>query len=323
MKIQIIKIIPCLLAGFILSACVGSVSVPADDMKKMDDPETQKMVEVETETMVEPKIPPPNPCIANPFGDGCNDYGQQSFCGIRANAGDSRCATILGRTNMATWLQSYIIPLPATAVGASNGTSFLRISADSMVDTTGVTINFTDGKPRTLTRDGDSNDGVLYYKATPNGSNTEHFFAGILPTTDLGLPVPQNEPDATWTGSYRRGNTAIVNDVSFDIDFENRTINASAPFAESNDFNPSNLNTLRTRSAVSGGYSKLITFNLNFTPSGVIEGTASMSFGEVVDSADATGLIGQDGLIGAFVDSTTGQDGLQNFYGGFWAEPPE
>ena len=231
MKNQTTKTITCLVAGLILSACVGSVSVPADDMKKTDESETQKMVEVETETemMDEPKIPPPNPCIANPFGDGCNDYTRQSFCGIRTNAGDDRCATILGRTNMATWLQSYIIPLPATATGASNGTSFLRISADSMVDTTGVTINFTDGKPRTLTRDGDSNDGVLYYKATLDGSNTEHFFAGILPTTDLGLPVPQNEPDATWTGSYQRAGNGIVNNVSFAIDFENRTIDARVP----------------------------------------------------------------------------------------------
>ncbi len=311
-----------LITAVMLTACVGSVSVPASETKKTDDPEAEKMVEPEAEMMDEPKIPPPNPCIANPFADGCNDYGQQSFCGIRGNAGDSRCATILGRTNMATWLQSYIIPLPATAAGASNGTSFLRISADSMVDTTGVTINFTDGKPRTLTRAGDSNDGVLYYKATLDGSNTEHFFAGILPTTDLGLPVPQNEPDATWTGSYQRAGTGIVNNVSFDIDFENRTIDASADFANSNDINPANLNSLIREANQRGDENvRLLIFDLDFTPNGVIGGTVSFYYSEsTVDSADATGLIGQDGLVGAFVDSTTGASGLQNFYGGFWAE---
>ena len=312
-----------LITAVMLTACVGSVSVPASETKKMDDSETEKMVEVETETMVEPKIPPPNPCIANPFGDGCNDYGQQSFCGIRANAGDTRCTTILGRTNMATWLQSFLIPLRTKAAEENNETSFLRVRADGTIDTTGIAISSTDAKE--LTRASDSNDGVQFFKGTPDGGRTEQFFAGILPTTDLGLPVPQNEPDATWTGSYQRAGTGIVNNVSFAIDFENRTIDASADFANSNDINPANLNTLIRNANQRGDENvRLLIFDLDFTPNGVIGGTVSFYYSEsTVDSADATGLIGQDGLVGAFVDSTTGASGLQNFYGGFWAEPPE
>ncbi len=328
MNNQSTKIITCLVAGFILSACVGSVSVPASETKKTDDPEAQKMAEVETETekMDEPKIPPPNPCIANPFGDGCNDYTRQSFCGIRANAGDNRCATILGRTNMATWLQSFIIPLRTTAAEGNNQTSFLRVGADNAIDTTGIAIRSTDAKE--LTRAGDSNDGVQFFKGTPDRGTAEHFFAGILPTTDLGLPVPQTEPEATWTGSYQRAGTGIVNDVSFAIDFENRTIYASTNLADSNDFDNLSglesarkaLSRLRGFRFVSAGELK---FNLNFTASGVIDGAVVATYGEsAVDSADATGLIGQDGLVGAFVDATTGARGLQNFYGGFWAEPP-
>ena len=322
-----------LIIAVMLTACVGSVSVPADETKKMDEPETEKMVEVETETemMDEPKIPPPNPCIANPFGDGCNDYGQQSFCGIRGNAGDSRCATILGRTNMATWLQSFVVPLRSTAAEANNVTSFLRVGADNTINTTGIAINSADAK--TLTRAGDLNDGVLFFKGKPNGSNTEHFFAGILPTTDLGPPVPATEPEATWTGSYRRGNTAIVNDVSFVIDFENRTIDARAPFAESNDIDRLDLlleevRTRQIRASVGGPQSmtdtsRLLIFDLNFTPSGVIDGIVLFYYTRTVDRANATGLIGQDGLVGVFVDSSVGFfPQLQNFYGGFWAEPP-
>ena len=315
-----------LITAVMLTACVGSVSLPADETKKTDDPETEKMVEVETETetMVEPKIPPPNPCIANPFGDGCNDYTRQSFCGIRANAGDTRCTTILGQTNMATWLQSFIIPLRTKAAEENNETSFLRVSADGTIDTTGIAVSSTDAKE--LTRAGDSNDGVQFFKGTPDGGTAEQFFAGILPTTDLGLPVPQTESDATWTGSYQRAGTGIVNDVSFDIDFENRTINASANLAESNDFdNLSRLESTRLESSrrrqryLPTGQ---LEFNLNFTASGVIDGAVVATYGgSGVDSASATGLIGQDGLVGAFVDATTGQTGLQNFYGGFWAEP--
>ncbi len=317
-----------LITAVMLTACVGSVSVPADETKKTDDPETEKMVEVETETemMDEPKIPLPNPCIANPFGDGCNDYGQQSFCGIRTNAGDTRCTTILGRTNMATWLQSFIIPLRAKVAEENNQTSFLRVRADGTIDTTGIAISSTDAKE--LTRAGDKNDGVQFFKGTPDRGTAEQFFAGILPTTDLGLPVPQTEPNATWTGSYQRAGTGIVNDVSFDIDFENRKIDASANLADSNDFdNLSGLESTRRTLSQRRGFAFVasgeLKFNLNFTASGVIDGTVVTTYGEsAVDSADATGLIGQDGLVGAFVDATTGARGLQNFYGGFWAEPP-
>ncbi len=310
-----------LIIAVMLTACVGSVSVPADETKKTDDPETEKMVEVETETemMDKPKIPPPNPCIANPFGDGCNDYGQQSFCGIRTNAGDTRCTTILGRTNMATWLQSFIIPLRTKVAEENNQTSFLRVRADGTIDTTGIAISSTDAKE--LTRAGDKNDGVQFFKGTPDGGRTEQFFAGILPTTDLGLPVPQNEPEATWTGSYQRAGTGIVNNVSFAINFENRTIDASANFASSDDID--NLSSLRASASSLGNVNaRFLIFDLDFTPNGVIGGTVSFHYTRTVDSADATGLIGQDGLVGAFVDATTGQQGLQNFYGGFWAEPP-
>ncbi len=312
-----------LITVVMLTACIGSVNIPADDMKKTDEPEAQKMDE--------PKIPPPNPCIANPFADGCNDYEQQSFCGIRANAGDSRCTTILGRTNTATWLQGFSIPL-LTPARTSNETSFLRISADGTIDTTGIAINSADAK--TLTRAGDSNDGVLYYKGTPDGGTIEQFFAGILPTTDLGLPVPATEPEATWTGSYRRGNTAIVNDVSFDINFEDRTIDARAPFAESNDIDRldsflEEVKIRQIRASIGGPQpmtdtSRLLIFDLNFTPNGVIDGIVSFYYTRTVDRANATGLIGQDGLVGVFVDADVGYfPQLQNFYGGFWAEPPE
>ncbi len=278
MKNQITKIIPCLVAGFILSACVGAVNI------------------------------------------GGGSPTSAPFCSIRSNADNPRCTTILSQASAITWLQSFASPLPNTASQANNSTSFLRVNEDGTINESGVNVTFADGRARILTRDGDIQDGVIFYKGTPNGGATEHFFAGILPTTNLGLPVPQTEPEATWTGSYQRAGTGIVNDVSFDIDFDDRTINASADFAESNDIDE--LGRLRAR-ASREGTSRLLIFNLDFNARGVIDGTVRMTFGPVVDTASATGLIGQDGLVGAFVDSSTGQIGLQNFYGGFWAEPPE
>ena len=101
MKTQIIKIIPCLLAGFILSACVGAVNLPAgaiaEDKTETSESETQtpkklviKEPEPQNKKVVEPVEPKPitevepkpiiavepkpisaNPCITNPFGDTC------------------------------------------------------------------------------------------------------------------------------------------------------------------------------------------------------------------------------------------------------------
>ncbi len=74
MKTQIIKIIPCLLAGFILSACVGAVTVP------------------------EGKGEPANPCIANPFGDSCDsaDFNdaRKAVC---VGSNSERCIPIITR----------------------------------------------------------------------------------------------------------------------------------------------------------------------------------------------------------------------------------
>ncbi len=59
MKTQIIKIIPCLLAGFILSACVGAVNLPSSETEKTDKTEAQKMVEPEPIKCAKPTQPPP------------------------------------------------------------------------------------------------------------------------------------------------------------------------------------------------------------------------------------------------------------------------
>ena len=74
MKTQIIKIISCLVAGFILSACVGAVNVP------------------------DGAVEPVHPCIANPFEDTCggaefNDARKVACVGSNSN----QCAPIIMR----------------------------------------------------------------------------------------------------------------------------------------------------------------------------------------------------------------------------------
>ncbi len=124
MKTQIIKIIPCLLAGFILSACVGAVNLPAGTIaesktetsesetqtpKKLviKEPEPIAVVDKEPEQQIVIDRQPENPCIANPFKPTCG----AGFASARAVI-INRC--IVGNTAQAD-------PTCGQAVAGTNG----------------------------------------------------------------------------------------------------------------------------------------------------------------------------------------------------------
>ena len=115
MKIQIIKIIPCLLAGFILSACVGAVNLAegaVDNIKINTKTEEEPIVvdpqvalinrcttkDLATDASCAP-IVADHPCIEDPFGGACDitftDYyktaqaNRISFC--RENPTNNLC----------------------------------------------------------------------------------------------------------------------------------------------------------------------------------------------------------------------------------------
>ncbi len=95
MKIQIIKIIPCLLAGFILSACVGAVNIPSSvaEKKTESDPVIKK-----TAVVIIDDKEPAHPCIANPFRDTCDsadfNNARKAVC---VGSNSERCAPIIKR----------------------------------------------------------------------------------------------------------------------------------------------------------------------------------------------------------------------------------
>ena len=83
MKIQIIKIIPCFVAGFILSACVGAVNVPSSVAEKKTesepivlDPETilinRCIIDDNLKDSSCTPIVADKPCITDPFGVACD-----------------------------------------------------------------------------------------------------------------------------------------------------------------------------------------------------------------------------------------------------------
>ena len=88
MKTQIIKIIPCLLAGFILSACVGAVNIPsevAEKVIKTTDPDP--VVEKTAVVIIDDKDP--EPIVVDP------EVALINRCIIGDNLKDSSCAPIV------------------------------------------------------------------------------------------------------------------------------------------------------------------------------------------------------------------------------------
>ncbi|MCA8835238.1 MAG: hypothetical protein K8953_09150, partial [Proteobacteria bacterium] len=202
---------------------------------------------------------------------------------------------------------------------ASGASTFLTI-AGTEITTTGVTTGIVGGQRNAPilrgstradiceARGGDEatcaptkntntmDDGFRYFSGQFNGAGNTGYFAGILPTTNLGAPLTSAPAETEWDGTYSLGGTEDT-PIEFNIDFANRRITAEHNLVD--------------------GSSR---FNLGFSDSGVISGVVLQhEFGlntNVLGFANATGLIGTEGLVGVFVNSTEDPAGL-GFHGGF------
>ncbi len=188
---------------------------------------------------------------------------------------------------------------------ASSASAFLTITG-TQIDATGVT-RLSSGQRvapalRGSTRAGDNMDGFRYFQGQFNGTGDTRYFAGILPTTNLGAPLTSAPAETEWDGFYSYGGVTPAR-IEFDIDFANRRITA---LDEPTGF-------------------RAISFDLRFSDSGVISGIVLQHSGFTGDTdigglAIATGLIGTEGLVGAFVQN----DLLPtDFSGGFVADNPD
>ncbi len=188
---------------------------------------------------------------------------------------------------------------------ASSASAFLTITG-TQIDTTDVTRIVSgqrvDPTIRGATRAGDNMDGYRYFQGQFNGTGDTVFFAGILPTTNLGAPLTSAPAETEWDGTYSLGGSEN-NDIMFNIDFANRRITAGhAPF------------------------NSHLRFNLGFSDSGVISGLVlehdSGPTTDIFGFAHATGLIGTEGLVGVFIDSAEAPT-AGRIHGGFVANNPD
>ncbi len=191
--------------------------------------------------------------------------------------------------------------IPFTMAGLRNTATpnrgFLRIVDGAALNTDGITdpVPFTGRRDSTADSPG-FGDGYTFVR---NGG-----YAAILPTTDLGLPNPVGNgqaTDARWTGTYSLGDDLATNEaITFDINFHVSTLTGTAPLTSSSSNN--------------------ITIYTTFGPTGVMHGTFSTDTTTAIEAGDTRviGLIGTEGLVGIMHGQDTAGAVVS---GGFVASP--
>ncbi len=157
-----------------------------------------------------------------------------------------------------------------------------------------------------LDADGDDTDGVSFFRGTRGGE--KYFYAGITSTTNLGAPIIDGTKDGNWKGRLKivfhdTGVKAV--DFNLNVSFGSTISNAAG-------------NIRATIAASDLPINNPFVLTGTFDTRGVIKGTAS-NLVSGTDNGLMTGLIGQDGAVGAFISNNPGDDG---YAGGFVAVPP-
>ncbi len=176
-----------------------------------------------------------------------------------------------------------------------------------------------------VTRNGQTSDGVAFFKGGVEVSNTREIelggyaYAGILSDTDLGAPLTSSSGTASWKGrlvaEFNNKNTIefIRRNITLEVSFDNAgsgnagkitsIINATADTEFEID------GVFNSQGVMSGAVSTIHTLPF---PDG------SLSDNRYINRGLLTGLIGQEGAVGAFVSPPHIRSG---FVGGFVAAP--
>ncbi|MCA8833989.1 MAG: hypothetical protein K8953_02790, partial [Proteobacteria bacterium] len=251
--------------------------------------------------------------VAPPFVD-------IAHCAIRANAGESGCATTLSRPNAATWAQSFATELSDTP--ATNST-FVRGTADGVNLGTNLsqnlrTLNFND-----VFDDGNMTDGLAFFITTNQ--------AGIFSGTDLGAALPLTQrTSATWRG-FIQANNGITTATEFELtvgftgtggtlvaliptSFATLAYDINGTFDEKGVIG-GNVVRGRYASDVSGCTPLTVGGNPNTSP------TCFNSADVENATLTLSGIIGAEGAVGVFQGIAV--VGNAPYSGGFLAKPPE
>ncbi|MCA8835011.1 MAG: hypothetical protein K8953_07985, partial [Proteobacteria bacterium] len=235
-----------------------------------------------------------------------------SFC--EDNAGNPACPQPT-QVTAEVWADSFDTPLAHGATADDTESKFL-IGRETDLDTGGVRtykhsshsvfggLNLADATFNGTALGGDATDGMVFFAAKAANNGWYYSYAGILSGTNLGAPLTDTIGSAKWIGSFQhryRSPVDFVLNVSFGTGEGAGEIEALA----------------RSRSSY-------FDYHIvgEFDDAGVITGTAQEGFyrtndpdnrGRAYVTGKLTGLIGEEGAVGAFLIGST--------YGGFVARP--
>ncbi len=269
-------------------------------------------------------------CQKNPFHASCGAYfAQAKISHCEANPAETPCV------NIADWTGSFTdTPLATAPVSTHTANQFLS----GLTDTPPVITGFMAGAVQTFGNSltladngfgGDATDGASFFWGTFDSISGDfnRYYAGIHASTDLGAPLNNISQAGIWTGWFR-ADGVITQDTPFDLTV---TFNTATQGGTITAF----INASTVDYDIDG----------DFNENGVITGTVTLGVDRDNDEAIdtmlpvtggvdpnrtpgiLTGLIGQDGVVAAFV-STTNTDnnddmlGQGPFTGAFVALPP-
>ncbi len=216
--------------------------------------------------------------------------------------------------NFSDWVSSFDEP-PSHSVpeDETQQTRFLQGRETGLYIGSNNLARFVQPNPLTLA-DGDlggqSADGVAYMSVTP--SYKPHHYAGILYGTNLGAPLDA-PVTAAWSGKLGMivdGSNVPLRDISLSINFARKgiTIADTKTTANTHFVNFNNL-TWDTNGVITG--------EMTYNPGAALSSSSLLN-----STGKVTGLIGQQGAVGAFISNPDNYS-FQEFYsGGFVAAPP-
>ena len=295
-------------------------------------------------------------CVLNPFGAGCDTQSYSvarakrfefctsnnggacaGFTACEENPYGAGCGTYFDYKKVPTaksWLQSFNEPLPKVPNTVNPKNEFLQgtetgFDFNEFSPVTITEIEFYSTPTNTLTLainslGGDSADGVAFFKGQVG--NNSYYYAGILSGTDLGALRTETTGTAQWNGIFQ----AIGRRV--ELGYNGRNIayantNVYTDFTLTVNFGAGEqAGTISASVHVSNPYNSLYSLTGNFDSIGIITGTVERSVGNFAGdtyrkSGILTGLIGQEGAVGAFISESASTRGY--YSGGFVARPPD
>ncbi len=258
-------------------------------------------------------------CTDDPFATRCAGAGYNdlrvTFC--ENNAGNPACPRPEPTTPQVTasvWADSFDTPLATAARSDDTNNKFL-IGRATDLNNGGVTsfpyrdaynranLNLADATFNGVALGGDRADGVAFFAATTTRTGRVLKYAGILSGTNLGAPLTDTIGTAKWIGSFRAeflSATDFVLNVSFGTGDGAGEIEALVQRRD---------------------YSFSFDYHLKgeFDDAGVITGAVRQGYfrindpdnrGSINATTELTGLIGEEGAVGAFVLNGGGTSGF-------------